>query len=294
MNIHFAMGAEYHKQHFVDIKAKLEERGHICSYEDNDQEVAIMSDAGCTILTNAKKLYNMNHNLCSKNTFWIHSTRDEKMNDREKGMTHLVPSKWYVERLNKLGRDAIAIGCPRLDKAIGIEPIENRAFYINTCHRTITSHYDIGKKIYELPYDLKVKYHPYYAKQGGCIYDENINQTYPDSCKDGSIEQNIAEAQVVISDYATASIDSVMMNRPTILYYNKCYGESIYYNTDNVEIIFSKCAHICFTLEDIKAAAEQVMGGVDEHRVLRQHASEQLWDYKGTGLDRIAEVIENG
>jgi len=77
MRIHFAMGAEYHKQHFTDIKARLEERGHDCSYDYDGQEIAMLSDAGCTVLTEAPKLYNMNHNLCSKNIFWIDGTRKE-------------------------------------------------------------------------------------------------------------------------------------------------------------------------------------------------------------------------
>jgi len=293
MRIHFAMGAEYHKQHFTDIKARLEERGHDCSYDYDGQEIAMLSDAGCTVLTEAPKLYNMNHNLCSKNIFWIDGTRKD-YNDRELGMTHLVPSEWFVDRLKRAGREAISVGCPRLDAVIGVKPVENRAFYSNTCHHTITSRFDIGPKIYELPCDLKVKYHPYYSKVGGRIYDENIDTIYPDSCKNGTGELNTAEAQVVISDYATAAIDGIMLNRPTIFYYNKCYGESIYYNEDNVEIIASDGGYVCYSLDEIKEMTKRIMNGEDEKKERREELSEMFWGYKGESLDRIAEVIEHG
>jgi len=263
------------------VAKKFEENGHKCCATYDGQPIMIGSDAGDGSAARFK--YNLNHGFGSKNTYWGASCAD-----REKRAVQLVPSQWYAEQLHKYGVETIVTGMPRLDEACGLRQSDKHiALYAPTCHVDVTSVRIVQKKIYDIDgFTPMVRYHPQLQVQV-----PEVKEWYPDWISDREVGELVAEASVVICDYATTALDAIVLGRPVIVIENPQYRHSCYYSPNNAEIVFSGAFYKATSWEDVLGHLWNLRLGHDPLKDGREILARDICWYRGEAAQRVYDVV---
>ena len=279
--IYFPIAHPLYMESVRSVWKYFEEKGHICVNTYNGQPIMIGSDAGD--YCNAELKFNLNHGFGSKNTYW--GARDGK---REKGIIQLVPSRWYQNMLARYGVSSEIVGMPRLDKAVKLLREDSGiCLYAPTCHSSVTSVRMVEDKIYGITgYTPEVRLHPQLQVQ-----IPEIKYWYPNWIKHREAGELVAEAEVVICDYATTALDAVVLNKPVIVLEPKDYRTNSYFNKNNAEVVFDGAYYKAYCWEDAEKHLHNLRNGVDPLRLIREQMGPMICSYLGCATKRVYEVV---
>ena len=169
------------------------------------------------------------------------------------------------------------VGMPKLDKLFNTEKKENTIFYAPTGNwkKGVTSDGVVDVSALKKYGDVVYKQHPAVKKRAD---DKNIKT-----------EQALQNASIVISDYSSVGIESIVLNIPTILVDNSKWDND---KNNHISSTARNAAIRVKTQEEIEQAIQTYIDNPHYLEEERKEYSQQLCDYQGASAKRTVDVLE--
>lgn len=288
MLVQFQCDFDFQNRALHPLAKYFESKGHEVTWElDREADIGIYGSPGTQ--QNAKKKFNINHGIGNKGWHWCQSPVND-MYKKEKGCVHLVPNQMVCDYLRSLGLEAHVTGIPYLDRAFKEPQIhKSGVFYASSCQPELNSSFYIGPRVLDLG-EVTVSIHPavYYN------IPETVRKLWPFRFEDiASI--GIAQNGIVIADYASCALESLIINRPVIVFEMGAYKNSEYFLPTSLEWRYRDCYYKAESYQDVVDYVKMLRElGIDEDdplKLLRTRASQELLEYRGCASERAYDVI---
>jgi len=275
--IHNCSVFKFHEEYCTDIHEELLRRGHesiICddyrAYWD-DADFTIQPDEACTRMGGRGVWIGHAFPVVPQNAFY---TEPKFKADLQKNSDFIFTfSEAWAEWHEMHGLSIKVVGMPRLDKLFN--NINGKwALYAPTHHKKSPNVY-AGDKIAIMALErygfcIRVRPHPAYS----------VNPR--------SVNEDMMEAGVVISDYSSIYLESIVLNIPTILIGDARWG------VDNSHI--SGCANeaaiVAHSQEEMEMAVIRYINDPLYLEEERLRHSKMLCEYQGVAASRFVDVLE--
>ena len=201
---------EFHKDYCYNISDELIKRGHISIIEEDknafhhDADFTIQPDEACLRMGGRGIWINHAFPFIPQNTFYSSAEFTEDLN-RNSDYIFTFSDEW-VENQKHYGLPIFNVGMPKLDNLSRIQTDEFNILYAPTWNEELTSSRVIDIEMLKTKGNLIYRGHP-------AINTSEI-----------PLMEALSIADVVITDYSSVGLESIVLNIPTIFYVNERYG----------------------------------------------------------------------
>jgi len=203
---------EFHKDYCYNIAKELISRGHISIIEEDrnafypDADFTIQPDEACLRMGGKGVWINHAFPFIPQNEFYSSSGFIEELN-RNSDYIFTFSEEW-VENQKHYGLPIFNVGMPKLDNFNRIKTEEFNILYVPTWNDELTSNNVIDKNMISSKGNLIYRGHPAFNNS------------------EISLMEALSIADVVITDYSSVGLESIVLNIPTIFYINERYGSN--------------------------------------------------------------------
>jgi len=262
---------DFHKSYYIDIAKEIERRGGCAIFEYNkiiheDANFTIQADEGCERLGGKGVWINHAIPVIPQNDFYL---GQGFKNDLLKNSDYIfVYSSEWVKDFD-FGLPVYVSGLPKLDTLFDVEKEGCCIFYAPTWNPGLNSkdvvNLDELKGFGEVIY----KGHP-------AFNSNNI-----------STEESLKKATIVISDYSSVGLESIVLNIPTIL-----IDMPNILTTNHISNQARKAAICVKNQSEISLAIKQYIENPKFLEQERLYYSSKLCEYQKNAAKRIVDILE--
>ena len=267
---------DFHRDYYVNIAEELERRGHIVDFSKDryieDADFTITADEA-QISMGGKCMW-IGHSFDAKGAMW----NDPHYLDilKENADYAFVYSEGYKKWLSKYFDKPIYItGMAKLDNLFGSHG--DKILYAPTFDDTLSADYVLGEALHVLEKmgDVIIRRHP-------ALYDNNI-----------TLDDALKMSKIVISGYSSVGMESIVLNKPTILVNNPCRVEYKTFPPD--DYICNRARKAAITVDSFKELLKAINVYKKNPRYLekeREHYGRILCKYQGVAAKKTVDIME--
>jgi hypothetical protein len=265
---------EFHKDYCYNISDELIRRGHTSIIEEDprafysDADFTIQPDEACLRMGGSGIWINHAFPFIPQNEFYTSPGFVEELNKNSDYI--LTFSEEWVENQKHYGLPIFNVGMPKLDNFKRIKTGSFNILYAPTWNEELTSSKLIDINMLESKCNLIYRGHPAFN-----------NSEIP-------LMEALSIADVVITDYSSVGLESIVLDIPTIFYINERYGS-------NGEHISNKAmeAGICVNNnESLGIAIETYRNNPGFLSIERNRYSKILADHQGESSIYFVDTLE--
>lgn len=203
---------EFHKDYCYNISKELIKRGHISIIESNkdafypDADFTIQPDEACLRMGGRGIWINHAFPFIPQNEFYLSTGFVNELN-RNSDYIFTFSEEW-VKNQKHYGLPIFNVGMPKLD---GFNKTKTKGFnilYAPTWNEELTSDRVIDKNMLVSKGNLICRGHPAFNKS------------------EIPLMEALAISDIIITDYSSVGLESIVLNIPTIFYINERYGSN--------------------------------------------------------------------
>lgn len=201
---------EFHKEYCYNISDELIKRGHISIIEENksafypDADFTIQPDEACVRMGGRGIWINHAFPFIPQNEFYLSQEFKDELN-RNSDYIFTFSDEW-VKNQKDYGLPVFNVGMPKLDNFNRIKTCEFNILYVPTWNEELTSSGVIDIEMLKAKGNLIYRGHPAF------------------NSSEMTLMESLSVADVVITDYSSVGLESIVLDIPTIFYVNERYG----------------------------------------------------------------------
>jgi len=201
---------EFHKDYCYNIAKELTNRGHIAIIEEDrnafhaDADFTIQPDEACLRMCGKGIWINHAFPFVPQNEFYSSTEFVDELN-RNSDYIFTFSDEW-VENQKHYGLPIFNVGMPKLDNFSSIQTDVFNILYVPTWNEELTSSRVIDIEMLKTKGNLIYRGHPAF----------NTSEI--------PLMEALSIADVVITDYSSVGLESIVLDIPTIFYTNERYG----------------------------------------------------------------------
>jgi hypothetical protein len=203
---------EFHKDYCYNISDELIKRGHTSIIEENrnafhaDADFTIQPDEACLRMGGKGIWINHAFPFVPQNEFYSSTEFMDELN-RNSDYIFTFSDEW-VENQKHYGLPIFNVGMPKLDNFSRTQTNEFNILYVPTWNEELTSSRSIDIEMLKTKGNLIYRGHPAF----------NTSEI--------PLMEALSIADVVITDYSSVGLESIVLDIPTIFYTNERYGSA--------------------------------------------------------------------
>jgi CDP-glycerol glycerophosphotransferase (TagB/SpsB family) len=201
---------EFHKDYCYNIAKELMDRGHIAIIEEDrntfhsDADFTIQPDEACLRMGGKGIWINHAFPFIPQNEFYSSGGFIEELN-RNSDYIFTFSDEW-VENQKHYGLPIFNVGMPKLDNFSRTQTDEFNILYVPTWNEELTSSRAIDIEMLKTKGNLIYRGHPAF----------NTSEI--------PLMEALSIADVVVTDYSSVGLESIVLDIPTIFYTNERYS----------------------------------------------------------------------
>ena len=274
--IHNCSIYNFHKQYCLDIHNELLKRNHqsIIETEDNfhnDADFTIQPDEACRKLGGKGVWIGHALPVIPQNKFYL---EDSFLNYFNKNCDYIFTfSQEWKEWHEMHGLPTFNVGMPKLDTIF--DNIEGGSILFAPTHHNkpgVFSAHKINENEFNTDYNIIVRGHPAFH-----------NSTE-------SLEESFKKSSIVISDYSSIGLESVILNIPTILIGDESW---IDYENNHISGKADEAVIRVYNQDDLQKAIDIYTENPKHLEKERLKYSKIMCDYQKNSAKKFVDTLEN-
>jgi len=264
----------FHKDYCENIISELESRGHVAVVSNDeslypDADFTVQPDEACKRQGGKGVWINHAFPFIPQNNFYL---QPKFKHDLKINSDYIFTfSKAWKDNHAMYDLETFVVGMPKLDGLFNIKKDRTTILYSPTWNDDLTSLKNVDQEKLKSYGDFIFRGHP-------AFHDNEVS--YRDAIK---------KATIVISDYSSVGLESIVLNIPTILFESDGW-KSV--RTEHISNIAMKAAICVSTQEDLEKAIQKYISEPDYLEKERLLVSDLLCEHKDNSAKIFVDQLE--
>lgn len=265
---------KFHKDYCDNILTELVKRGHVGIISETeiiqeDADFTIQPDEACKRLGGKGVWINHAFPFIPQNNFYLQNGFKNTL-IKNSDFIFTFSNEWKNNH-SIYGLETYVVGMPKLDGLFNLEKKENVILYAPTWNKELTSLDNVNIQELKKYGEVIFRGHP-------AFYNNKV-----------SYRESMTKASIVISDYSSVGLESIVLNIPTILFESKDWVGK---RTNHISNKAMEAAICVTTQEELEDAIKKYQNNPKYLESKRLEYSNKLCSYKNNSSKIFVEQLE--